>query len=141
MPTPIRSTHIDHVELFVPDRHDAAAWYFDVLGLVPIPGTEHWSEDSGGPLLISGDGGRTGLALFASPTDDTSRGGFHRLAFRVSGAEFLAFVEYGRGLGLWPMKVQDHDTTISVYFVDPYGHPLEVTTHDHEVARVAVPQQ
>jgi catechol 2,3-dioxygenase-like lactoylglutathione lyase family enzyme len=24
---------IDHVELFVPDRHEAAAWYRSVLGL------------------------------------------------------------------------------------------------------------
>ena len=57
--------------------------------------------------------------------------------FRVTGAEFVAFVEYGRQLGLTPMKVQDHTTTISVYFKDPYGHDLEVTTWECEQARIA----
>jgi hypothetical protein len=66
------------------------------------------------------------------------KGGFRRVAFVVSGTEFLVFVEYGRGLGLAPMKVQDHETTISVYFQDSYGHDLEVTTYEHERARVAL---
>jgi catechol 2,3-dioxygenase-like lactoylglutathione lyase family enzyme len=136
MPTPLRGTTIDHVELVVPDRHAAAAWYEDVLGLTIVPGTEHWARESGGPLMISGDGGRVCLALFeGKPTDATTRGGFRRVAFRVTGAEFVAFVEYGRQLGLTPMKVQDHTTTISVYFKDPYGHDLEVTTWDVEEAR------
>lgn len=28
---------IDHVELFVPDRYEAARWYERVLGLEPVP--------------------------------------------------------------------------------------------------------
>jgi len=136
MPTPLRAPTIDHVELLVPDRHAAAAWYQDVLGLIPVPGTQDWADDSGGPLMISGDGGRTCLALFAGPpTDATTKDGYRRVAFRVSGKEFVAFVEYGRKLGLTPMAVQDHEKTISVYFHDPYGHDLEVTTYDHEQAR------
>ena len=35
------------------------------------------------------------------------------------------------------MAVQDHTKTISVYFRDPYGHDLEVTTWDVEVVRAA----
>lgn len=89
--------------------------------------------------MISGDGGRVCLALFEGPpTDPTTKDGYRRIAFRVSGAEFLAFVEYGRRLGLAPMAVQDHTATISVYFRDPWGHDLEVTTWDHEQARPAV---
>jgi len=135
MPSPLHGTTIDHVELIVPDRHAAAAWYHDVLGLTPVANMEHWSRDPRGPLMISGDGGRVCLALFQGSPDAAPKGGFRRVAFVVSGAEFLAFVEYGRGLGLTPMKVQDHDTTISVYFEDPYGHDLEVTTYEHEMVR------
>jgi catechol 2,3-dioxygenase-like lactoylglutathione lyase family enzyme len=138
MPSPPHGTSIDHVELIVPDRHAAAAWYHDVLGLTPLTGTEHWASDAKGPLIISADGGRTCLALFQGTRPDAARSGFRRVAFRVSGAEFLAFVEYGRGLGLEPMKVQDHETAISVYFHDPYGHDLEVTTYEHERVRPVV---
>ena len=121
--------------MIVPDREAAAAWYHDVLGLTQVPGTQHWSEDPRGPLMISGDGGRVSLALFQGPRPDAPRSGFRRVAFKVSGTEFLAFVEFGRGLGLTPMKIQDHDTAISVYFEDPYGHLLEVTTYEVEVVR------
>jgi catechol 2,3-dioxygenase-like lactoylglutathione lyase family enzyme len=90
--------------------------------------------------MISGDGGRVCLALFEGPpTDATTNDGFRRVAFRVSGAEFVAFVDYGRKLGLTPMKVQDHTTTISVYFRDPWRHDLEVTTGDVEAARALQP--
>jgi catechol 2,3-dioxygenase-like lactoylglutathione lyase family enzyme len=139
MPTPLHGTTIDHVELLVPDRQAAAAWYQDVLGLTTVPGTEHWARESGGPLMISGDGGRVCLALFEGPpTDAPPQNGYRRVAFRVSGAEFVAFVEYGRKLGLTPMALQDHTTTISVYFRDPYGHDLEVTTWECEEARAVM---
>ena len=139
MPSPLHGTTIDHVELIVPDRHAAAAWYQEVLGLTIVPAMEDWSRDPRGPLMISGDGGRVCLALFEGAASESgARGGFRRVAFRVSGAEFLAFVEHGRQLGLTPMKVQDHEKTISVYFRDPYGHDLEVTTWEHEGARSAV---
>lgn len=122
--------------MIVPDRQAAAAWYEKVLGLTVVPGLEHWSRDPRGPLMISGDGGRVCLALFqGSLPEGAPRGGFRRVAFRVSGAEFLAFVEYGRELGLTPMKVQDHETAISVYFENPYGHLLEVTTYECEMVR------
>ena len=139
MPSPLHGTTIDHVELIVPDRHAAAAWYQEVLGLTIVPAMEDWSRDPRGPLMISGDGGQVCLALFeGAVTEAGARGGFRRVAFRVSGAEFLAFVEHGRRLGLAPMKVQDHEKTISVYFRDPYGHDLEVTTWDHEEAKEAI---
>jgi catechol 2,3-dioxygenase-like lactoylglutathione lyase family enzyme len=141
MPSPLHGTSIDHVELIVPDRQAAAAWYDDVLGLTPVSGTDHWALDARGPLMISGDGGRTCLALFTgSKPEGAPKGGLRRVAFAVSGTQFLKFVEYGRGLGLMPMKVQDHNLTISVYFEDPYGHLLEVTTYDHEMARAALPR-
>jgi catechol 2,3-dioxygenase-like lactoylglutathione lyase family enzyme len=135
-----RVAQIDHVELFVPDRRAAAAWYADVLGLVPLPGTEKWAADPGGPLMISPDGGRTKLALFeGEPQGTRATAGFHRVAFRVSGADFLTFLsraeQRGLGEGQLPLRVIDHETAFSAYFADPYGHRLEVTTYDHQAVR------
>jgi catechol 2,3-dioxygenase-like lactoylglutathione lyase family enzyme len=137
-----RVAQIDHVELFVPDRRAAAAWYSEVLGLAPLPSGEKWAADPGGPLMISPDGGRTKLALFqGEPQGSRPTAGFHRVAFRVSGADFLTFLGRADQLGLregqLPVRVMDHGSAFSAYFADPYGHRLEVTTYEHEVVRAA----
>jgi catechol 2,3-dioxygenase-like lactoylglutathione lyase family enzyme len=137
-----RVAQIDHVELFVPDRRAAAAWYAEVLGLAPLASAEKWAADPGGPLMISPDGGRTKLALFqGEPQGSRPTAGFHRVAFRVSGPDFLIFLgraeRLGLGEGQLPVRVVDHETAFSAYFADPYGHRLEVTTYDHEPVRAA----
>jgi len=39
---------IDHVELFVPDRHEAARWYERSLGLAALSQHEDWAADPTG---------------------------------------------------------------------------------------------
>ncbi len=134
MASPIQKASLDHVELVVPDRAEAAAWYRDFLGLSPAPGTQEWAQDPRGPLMISADGGRTCLALFQGQPGPSLKG-FRRVAFGVSAEEFLAFVETAHQRHLDPLEIQDHDISISVYFRDPYGHELEVTTYDHQSVR------
>ena len=73
---------IDHVELFVPERRAAAAWYARVLGLEIVPGCEHWAEDPRGPLMIGTRDAGTKLALFrGEPQGERETAGFHRVAF------------------------------------------------------------
>ena len=130
---------IDHVELFVPDRYEAAAWYERVLGLRVLPDYQHWASDPHGPLMISGDGGPTKLALFTGdPQGARETAGFHLVAFRLGAAEFRTFLERLPALGLSDHKgqavtaasVRDHGAAHSLYFSDPYGHRLELTTYD-----------
>jgi catechol 2,3-dioxygenase-like lactoylglutathione lyase family enzyme len=129
---------LDHVELYVPDRASAAAWYAQVLGCEPVGGTESWASSSDGPVMISPDGGRTKLALFTGePQGSRATAGFHRVAFRVSATEFLAFTARMPGLGLTDARVVDHGGAWSVYFPDPFGHRLEVTTYEVEPVRAA----
>jgi catechol 2,3-dioxygenase-like lactoylglutathione lyase family enzyme len=136
MDTPLHGIGVDHVELLVPDRFSAAEWYRDVLGITSTRENEKWARDNPeGPLMISADGGKTSLALFKGPTADTSKNGFRRLAFKVSGDEFLAFLKFGEEHGLEPLRVIDHESRISVYFSDPFGHALELTTYDHKHVR------
>ena len=59
-----RVLQIDHVELFVPDRREAADWYQRILGLEVVPEYQEWAAVPGGPLMISSDDGNTKLALF-----------------------------------------------------------------------------
>jgi len=128
----------------VPDRQEAADWYCRVLGLHVVPGFEQWAVNPGGPLMIATAAGGTKLALFEGQAQEAgSTAGFHRVAFRVDAAGFLAFV---RGLGdrhlldhrgrpVSADAVVDHDRAYSIYFCDPYGHRLEVTTYDHDAVR------
>lgn len=141
-----RVESLDHVELFVPDRFAAASWYQRVLGLEIIESYRHWAVDPEGPLMISSDGGATKLALFTGePQGPRTTVGYHLVAWRVSGAEFLRFCRHAAELGLRsaegravkPSSMVDHGKAFSVYFCDPFGHRLEITTYEHEVVRTA----
>ena len=133
------------MELFVPDRASAAAWYARVLGCEPVAGAESWAIDPGGPMMISPDGGKTKLALFTGePQGSRATAGFHRVAFRVSATEFLAFTARMAALELRETRIVDHGSAWSAYFSDPVGHHLEVTTYEVEPVRAArgsVPRQ
>jgi catechol 2,3-dioxygenase-like lactoylglutathione lyase family enzyme len=131
---------IDHVELFVPDRYEAARWYEHALGLQIVPECEPWAVE-GGPLMISSDGGNTKLALFeGQPAPSSHTSAFRRVAFRVTGSGFADFLRRLPDLALTDSRRQpvsatsvvDHRQAYSVYFDDPYGHLLEVTTYDYE---------
>jgi catechol 2,3-dioxygenase-like lactoylglutathione lyase family enzyme len=132
---------IDHVELFVPDRREASEWYRRVLGLEVVPEYEHWASDPRGPLMISSDGGDTKLALFEGPPQGSREtAGFHLVAFRMDARGFRDFLYRldslelmnHRGQRVTAALVSDHTAAWSIYFSDPYGHRLEVTTYEHD---------
>ena len=138
---------IDHVELFVPDRHEAAGWYQRILGLEIVAEYQEWAADRGGPLMLSSDGGNTKLALFeGSPQSSKPTAGFHRVAFRVTAGGFVDFLRQltdrsltdNQGRPVTADSVVDHKKAYSVYFSDPYGHRLELTTYEYEATRAAL---
>jgi catechol 2,3-dioxygenase-like lactoylglutathione lyase family enzyme len=136
-----RVDQIDHVELFVPDRYEAAKWYQRVLGLEIVPEYEQWAADRRGPLMISSDGGDTKLALFqGTPQGSKETAGFHLVAFRVGADAFAEFLGRlpelnltdHRGRRLTADLAVDHDKAFSIYFNDPFGHRLELTTYHYD---------
>jgi catechol 2,3-dioxygenase-like lactoylglutathione lyase family enzyme len=138
---------IDHVELLVPNRYEAARWYQRVLGLEILREYEQWAADPRGPLMISSDDGNTKLALFEeAPPGPGPASGFLLVAFRVGAAGFIRFLERLGDLQLKDHRDQsvtvdsviDHAKAYSVYFSDPYGHRFEVTTYEYEASRVAL---
>lgn len=134
-----RVSQIDHVEFFVPDRRAAAAWYERTLGLSVVPEYEHWADHPQGPLMIGTAEAGTKLALFTGEgRGDRPTAGFHLVAFRVSRREFEAFLAHvadnpiftEQGEEVRSLAVRDHGVAQSVYFCDPWGHRLEVTTYE-----------
>lgn len=134
----VEGAQLDHVELFVPDREQAAAWYARVLGLQPMAALARWATPRG-PLMLSADGGQSMVALFTGgPCGHRRERSHHRVAFRVSGPAFLAFVAAApegpvydaSGKPLASLSPMDHGGAFSVYFSDPWGYLCEVTTYD-----------
>ena len=139
--TTFKTLGIDHVELFVPDRWQAARWYEAKFGfaVIELSGSD-WGKP-GGPVMISTDGGRTKLALFeGQPRGDRETAGFHRVAFLMNGCEFLKFLDELGKLELTDHRAQivekahikDYGCVFSLYCCDPYGHRLEFITYDYE---------
>ena len=129
---------IDHVEIFVPDRERAAAWYERVFGLRPVVAWTRWAT-ARGPLMLSADEGRTMVALFVGePCAERHGRSHHRVAFRVDGPAFLDFAARATewpvyntdGVALRHLTPVDHGGAFSLYFADPWGHLCEVTTYD-----------
>lgn len=133
---------LDHMHLVVSDRYEAARWFQQHLGFEIVAEYEVWAKVTGGPLHISADGGRSGLALF-------ERGPHHdfrvetSVAFRVDAQQFVVFAEGLEastirdldGRALRTASVVDHDLCYTFYLQDPYGNQFELDCYDHETVK------
>ena len=127
---------IDRFELYVPDREAAATWYTKWLGFERIPEHADWAAT--GMLMLTCDGGRTMLQLTTGePTGIREPKGWRRLALRADIGDFISFLQRFRDSG------QEVDGPINLrkawalYFTDPWGNQLELTTYDyHAVAQI-----
>ncbi|MFN8529009.1 MAG: VOC family protein [Anaerolineae bacterium] len=134
----VKVQQIDHVEVYVPDQYEAAAWYQRVFGMEIVKAFEDWAAD--GPLMISSNDGGTMIALFkGTPPKDGGPFSAKRVAFRVDSAGFLSFLDElsgfvisaDKGERLTRAHVVDHDKSWSIYFTDPYGNRYEITSYDY----------
>ena len=128
MPDMFTIEGIDHVALAVQDVRRSARWYQDVLGL------ERLYQDSWGDMpAVVGVGG-TAVALFAVQGSSNGRPGrdmlaMRHLAFRVDSVNFARARAALEEKGI-PVLYEDHGIAHSIYFHDPDGHQLEITTYD-----------
>jgi catechol 2,3-dioxygenase-like lactoylglutathione lyase family enzyme len=135
--TRFRVEGLDHVHVYVRDRAEAAKWYGSVLGFRRDARFGSWARELGGPLTLTAGDGVTHLALF----EDAKRAG-KATTLRVDGAGFVSFHRRAAQLPLFdkrrrpsPPHLQDHALSLSLYFNDRDGNPIELTTYEVDLVR------
>ena len=123
---------LDHLALTCRDPAASLAWYCRVLGFEQVF-AEHWD---GVPLFLRL--GSTCLALFPLRREQengesagTVRGPrMDHFALRAAAyADFTAAQKELTTLGI-AFTFEDHEISHSIYFRDPDGHVVEITTYD-----------
>jgi catechol 2,3-dioxygenase-like lactoylglutathione lyase family enzyme len=124
---PLRTEGLDHVAITVSDLGSSVAFYRDVLGL------ESRHEGLRVPMFMLAGG--SGVALFPAEEmpGDGGRGEadirFAHVAFRVSRREFERARATLPQAGI-EVRFEDHGNVHALYFRDPDGHKLELTTYE-----------
>ncbi len=121
---------LDHVALAVRDVERSADWYVEVLGFE----RRFQGMWDGVPVFVAR--GKTALALFPAGDDHANstprkRPGMLHLALRANRENFVAAQRDLTSRGI-PFHFQDHEISHSIYFRDPDGIELEITTYDLE---------
>jgi glyoxylase I family protein len=106
------------VSLNVADRTRSIAWYREVLGL---PQLNQPSED-GEPVFLGQPGLQFGL--FQAQRESPAR----EPESSIVVDDLDAAQERLRSFGV-EFRYEDHGNALSVYFDDPDGHVLEITTY------------
>jgi catechol 2,3-dioxygenase-like lactoylglutathione lyase family enzyme len=120
---------IDHIALAVKDVERSVAWYKEVLGL------ERRHEDVWGSCPAMVGVGTNSIALFpvegAEPKPSPGRDvlAMRHFAFRTDRANFDRACRELSQRGI-PFEAQDHGISESIYFHDPDGHEVEITTYE-----------
>ncbi len=118
---------LDHVALAVRDVERSADWYVDVLGFERrFPGM--WN---GVPVFVARE--KTAIALFPAGAQTDSlprkRGPILHLAMRANRENFIAAQRDLASRGI-AFQFTDHEISHSIYFRDPDGIELEITTYE-----------
>ena len=118
---------LDHVSLNVSDRARSIAWYRDVLGLKQRgePRRDDW------PVFM-GELGAC-VALFQAQVETAERQpestGLRHVAFMVGRDDLAAAQTRLRERGV-EFRFEDHGNAHSIYFPDPDGNVIELTTYE-----------
>ncbi len=119
---------LDHVAITISDLDRSKEWYMEMLGMEHrFPGL--WD---GVPVMLGL--GSTLLALFPARGQDQPDAAqpavrVAHFAFRANRANFEAARRDLAAKGI-NVSFQDHEISHSIYFSDPDGHRLEITTYE-----------
>jgi catechol 2,3-dioxygenase-like lactoylglutathione lyase family enzyme len=120
---------LDHVALAVRDVERSADWYVDVLGFE----RRYEGMWKGIPVFVGRD--TTAIAFFPVGSDQANsalprkREGILHLALRADRKNFIAAQRDLTSRGI-AFHFRHHEISHSIYFRDPDGHELEITTYE-----------
>lgn len=114
----VRIEHLDHVALNVHDVERSREWYERVLGL-----QRRYQESWTAPVMVCA--GATCLALFEGAPGGSA---LRHVAFKVRREHFAEAQQHLRAHGI-TFQFEDHGIAHSIYFRDPDGHVIEITTY------------
>ncbi len=125
--TDLHLRRLDHVSLNVSDRARSIAWYADVLGLEQRGA----AKQDDWPVFLGEFGACIALfqAKVRSPARQEESTGLRHIAFMV-GREDIGRAKTRleeRGV---EFRFEDHGNSHSVYFSDPDGNVIELTTYE-----------
>lgn len=122
----IKVEGLDHVAIAAKDVQRSLAWYRDVLGL------ERRHEEVWGDTPVMMCAGNTCVAIFPLTDDQPASIKGPRVlhvAFRADRRTFEQAQKDLKARGI-VFDFQDHDIAHSIYFRDPDGYKLEITTYE-----------
>ncbi len=121
---------LDHIAISVSDVKRSVQWYIDVLGME----RQHADVWDDVPQFVGK--GATGIAIF--PLRESAGGAgqlppvrMRHFAFRADRANFLEAQRELKERGI-EFEFEDHQIAHSIYFHDPDGFDLEITTYELE---------
>ena len=120
---------LDHVALSVRDVARSAQWYSDVLGFKPL----HEDKWNGIPVFVGN--GNAAIALFpaseeiGSGSPDRAAVRTLHFAFRTDRENFSRAQDELKKRAI-AFEFEDHDISHAIYFHDPDGHKIEITTYE-----------
>ncbi|MFN2622958.1 MAG: VOC family protein [Chthoniobacterales bacterium] len=117
---------IDHVALRCASPERTMNWYVNTLGFEHV----FRGQWSGVPIFLRL--GSTCIALFPQTEGDQVGKGnaLSHLAFLATTKDDFQSAQAELQLKGISFQFQDHGVSHSIYFVDPDGFPLEITTYD-----------
>jgi catechol 2,3-dioxygenase-like lactoylglutathione lyase family enzyme len=120
---------LDHIALSVRDVARSTQWYAEVLGFKRL----HEDKWNGIPVFVGN--GDAAIALFpaaeevgSTSVDRVAVRTLH-FAFRTNRENFLCAQDELKKCAI-RFEFQDHEISHSIYFRDPDGHRIEITTYE-----------